>query len=399
MISGIILGQVYRTIYPDAALQKNFASNIQVLSDIFLRLVKMIIAPLVFSLLLTGIAKAGDFKTVGRIGLKTLSYFLGATLLALITGLVMVNLFKPGSALNLQAVTPSNTNQVHRFNLRDFVSHIFPESIVKALAQNEILPIIIFVLFFAVATAAIQERGKMILDFFDAVGHVMLKVTSYVMKLAPIGVFGATTAVITEQGLSILGAYAEIILSFFLGLLIFIFVILYSICLIARIPFFRLLAHVREPMLLAFTTASSEAAMPKVILGLERFGVSNRIVSFVLPLGYSFNLDGSIMYMIFATISIAQAYGMNISFEQQIIMMLVLMITSKGVAGVPRASLVVIAGMLTMFAIPAEGLTLLLAIDWLLDMGRACTNVIGNAVATCVVSKWEGEVIDHHQKK
>ncbi|MBU6204792.1 MAG: cation:dicarboxylase symporter family transporter [Bacteroidetes bacterium] len=399
MISGIILGQVYRTIYPDAALQKNFASNIQVLSDIFLRLVKMIIAPLVFSLLLTGIAKAGDFKTVGRIGLKTLSYFLGATLLALITGLVMVNLFKPGSALNLQAVTPSNTNQVHRFNLRDFVSHIFPESIVKAMAQNEILPIIIFVLFFAVATAAIQERGKMILDFFDAVGHVMLKVTSYVMKLAPIGVFGATTAVITEQGLSILGAYAEIILSFFLGLLIFIFVILYGICLIARIPFFRLLAHVREPMLLAFTTASSEAAMPKVILGLERFGLSNRIVSFVLPLGYSFNLDGSIMYMIFATISIAQAYGMNISFEQQIIMMLVLMITSKGVAGVPRASLVVIAGMLTMFAIPAEGLTLLLAIDWLLDMGRACTNVIGNAVATCVVSKWEGEVIDHHQKK
>jgi len=399
MISGIILGQVYRTIYPDAALQKNFASNIQVLSDIFLRLVKMIIAPLVFSLLLTGIAKAGDFKTVGRIGLKTLSYFLGATLLALITGLVMVNLFKPGSALNLQAVTPSNTNQVHRFNLRDFVSHIFPESIVKAMAQNEILPIIIFVLFFAVATAAIQERGKMILDFFDAVGHVMLKVTSYVMKLAPIGVFGATTAVITEQGLSILGAYAEIILSFFLGLLIFIFVILYGICLIARIPFFRLLAHVREPMLLAFTTASSEAAMPKVILGLERFGVSNRIVSFVLPLGYSFNLDGSIMYMIFATISIAQAYGMNISFEQQIIMMLVLMITSKGVAGVPRASLVVIAGMLTMFAIPAEGLTLLLAIDWLLDMGRACTNVIGNAVATCVVSKWEGEIIDHHQKK
>lgn len=393
------MGQVYRTIYPDAALQKNFASNIQVLSDIFLRLVKMIIAPLVFSLLLTGIAKAGDFKTVGRIGLKTLSYFLGATLLALITGLVMVNLFKPGSALNLQAVTQSNTNQVHRFNLRDFVSHIFPESIVKAMAQNEILPIIIFVLFFAVATAAIQERGKMILDFFDAVGHVMLKVTSYVMKLAPIGVFGATTAVITEQGLSILGAYAEIILSFFLGLLIFIFVILYGICLIARIPFFRLLAHVREPMLLAFTTASSEAAMPKVILGLERFGVSNRIVSFVLPLGYSFNLDGSIMYMIFATISIAQAYGMNISFEQQIIMMLVLMITSKGVAGVPRASLVVIAGMLTMFAIPAEGLTLLLAIDWLLDMGRACTNVIGNAVATCVVSKWEGEVIDHHQKK
>ena len=399
MIAGIALGQIYRTIYPDADMQKNFASNIQILSDIFLRLVKMIIAPLVFSLLLTGIAKAGDFKTVGRIGLKTLSYFFGATLLALITGLVIVNIFKPGTALNLTSINTTGSTSVSNFNLHDFISHVFPDSIVNAMAHNEILPIIIFVLFFAVATASIQERGKVILDFFDAVGHVMLKVTSYVMKLAPVGVFGATTAVIAQQGLSVLGAYAGIIISFFFGLLFFVFVILYGICLVMKIPFFRLLAHVREPMLLAFTTASSEAAMPKVILGLERFGVSNRIVSFVLPLGYSFNLDGSIMYMIFATISIAQAYGMHIAFEQQIVMMLILMVTSKGVAGVPRASLVVIAGMLTMFNIPAEGLTLLLAIDWLLDMGRACTNVIGNAVATCVISKWEGEVIDHHQKK
>ncbi len=391
MILGIAVGQWYRSTHIDVEQQKAFASNLQILSDIFLRLVKMIIAPLVFSLLLTGIAKVGDFKSVGRIGLKTLTYFMGATILALLTGLVIVNVFEPGKALQLttlNAVVPVSTNG---FNIHEFITHVFPDSIVGAMATNQILPIIVFVLFFAVATAAIGERGKIIIDFFDAVGHVMLKVTAYVMKLAPMGVFGATAAVITQQGLGILSGYAGIILCFFGGLLFFVFVILLGICLVLGIPFFKLLAHVREPMLLAFTTASSEAAMPKVILGLERFGISNRIVSFVLPLGYSFNLDGSIMYMIFATISIAQAYGMDISMTQQISMMLILMITSKGIAGVPRASLVVIASMLTMFNIPAEGLMLLLAIDWLLDMGRACTNVIGNAVATCVVSKWEGE--------
>ena len=391
MILGIAVGQWYRTTHLDVEQQKAFASNIQILSEIFLRLVKMIIAPLVFSLLLTGIAKVGDFKSVGRIGLKTITYFLSATLLALLTGLVIVNVFEPGKALHLttlNSVIPVSTNG---FNIHEFITHVFPDSIVNVMASNQILPIIVFVLFFAVATASIGERGKIIIDFFDAVGHVMLKVTGYVMKLAPFGVFGATAAVITQQGLGILSGYAGIILCFFGGLLFFVFIILLGICLALGIPFFKLLAHVREPMLLAFTTASSEAAMPKVILGLERFGISNRIVSFVLPLGYSFNLDGSIMYMIFATISIAQAYGMDIPFTQQLSMMLVLMITSKGVAGVPRASLVVIASMLTMFSIPVEGLTLLLAIDWLLDMGRACTNVIGNAVATCVVSKWEGE--------
>ncbi len=391
MILGIAIGQIYRSTHADAEQQKVFASNMQILSEIFLRLVKMIIAPLVFSLLLTGIAKVGDFKSVGRIGLKTISYFLFATLLSLTTGLIIVNIFHPGSALHLTSVNPAGAISTSGFNIHEFITHVFPDSIVNVMATNQILPIIVFVLFFAIGVASIGERGKIIIDFFDAVGHVMLKVTGYVMRLAPLGVLGATSAVIAQQGLGVLSGYLGITLCFFGGLLFFVFVVLLGICVTLGIPFFKLLAHVREPMLLAFTTASSEAAMPKVILGLERFGISNRIVSFVLPLGYSFNLDGSIMYMIFATMSIAQAYGMDISIGQQITMMLILMITSKGVAGVPRASLVVIASMLTMFNIPAEGLTLLLAIDWLFDMGRSGVNVIGNAVATCVVSKWEGE--------
>lgn len=391
MLLGILIGHVYRTTHTNPDDLKAFAGNIQIFSDIFLRLIKMIIAPLVFSLLLVGIAKMGDFKSVGRIGLKTIVYFTFAALLAMMVGLIIVNIAEPGKALSLHAVG-NDGPEPKAFNVREFIAHLFPESVVDSMAHNQILPIIIFVLFFGIATAAIHEKGKIIIEFFDAVAHAMLKVTAYVMKLAPLGVFGAITAVITEKGISILSGYFTIIIAFFLGLVVFVFVVLYVICLVMRINFYSLLLHVREPMLLAFTTASSEAAMPKTILGLERFGCSNRIVSFVLPLGYSFNLDGSIMYMIFATISIAQAYGMEISFAQQVTMMLILLISSKGMAGVPRASLVVIAGMLQIFHIPAEGLTLLLAIDWLLDMGRASTNVIGNAVATAVISKWEGEL-------
>jgi Na+/H+-dicarboxylate symporter len=391
MAAGIIVGQIYRSTHTDPEDLKTFAQNIRVLSEIFLRLIKMIIAPLVFSLLLVGIAKVGDFKTVGRIGLKTLVYFTFAALLAMIVGLVMVNLVEPGKELNLGQQNAGGV-ETKEFNAREFILHIFPESVIDSMAHNQILPIIIFVLFFGIATAAIHEKGKIIIDFFDAVSHAMLKVTGYIMKLAPLGVFGAICAVITEKGLGILTGYLSIILTFFAGLLIFIFVILFLICAVMRINFFSLMSHMREPMLLAFTTASSEAAMPKTILGLERFGCPNRIVSFVLPLGYSFNLDGSIMYMTFATLSIAQAYGIEITLAQQITMMLILLISSKGMAGVPRASLVVIAGMLQAFNIPQEGLTLLLAIDWLLDMGRSATNVIGNAVATAVVSKWEKQM-------
>ncbi len=391
LILGIILGAWYRETWPDMINITPFAENMHLLSDIFLRLIKMIIAPLVFSLLLTGIAKVGDFNSVGRIGLKTMIYFTSATLIALVLGLVIVNIFEPGKALQMHSVTTSVV-QAKEFDAKEFVQHIFPESIVDVMARNQILPIIIFVLFFGVAVASLHEKGKIIVDFFDALAHAMLKVTGYVMKLAPLAVFGSMTAIIATKGLGILGGYVQVIACFFGGLLFFIFGILLTICLVLKIDFVKLFNHVKEPMLLAFSTASSEAAMPKTILGLERFGCPPRIVSFVLPLGYSFNLDGSIMYMTFATMSIAQAYGINLSLSQQITMMLILLVTSKGMAGVPRASLVVIAGMLQTFNIPQEGLALLLAIDWLLDMGRSATNVMGNAVATAVVSKWEAGV-------
>lgn len=391
LILGIILGAWYRETWPDMSNITPFAENMHLLSDIFLRLIKMIIAPLVFSLLLTGIAKVGDFNSVGRIGLKTMIYFTSATLIALVLGLVIVNIFEPGKALQMHSVTTSVV-QAKEFDAKEFVQHIFPESIVDVMARNQILPIIIFVLFFGVAVASLHEKGKIIVDFFDALAHAMLKVTGYVMKLAPLAVFGSMTAIIATKGLGILGGYVQVIACFFGGLLFFIFGILLTICLVLKIDFVKLFNHVKEPMLLAFSTASSEAAMPKTILGLERFGCPPRIVSFVLPLGYSFNLDGSIMYMTFATMSIAQAYGIDLSLSQQITMMLILLVTSKGMAGVPRASLVVIAGMLQTFNIPQEGLALLLAIDWLLDMGRSATNVMGNAVATAVVSKWEAKV-------
>ena len=391
LIAGIVLGAWYRASWPQPENINPFASNMQLISDVFLRLIKMIIAPLVFSLLLTGIAKAGDFKTVGRIGLKTLIYFTSATIVALFIGLVIVNIFEPGKALQMQEVAKV-TVQAKEFNGSEFIKHIFPESIVDAMAHNQILPIIIFVLFFGVAVSALEEKGKLLVEFFDIVAHAMLKVTSYVMKLAPLAVFAAMSSVIALKGLGVLQGYMKIILCFFGGLVFFVFVVLLLICLVFKINFRKLFDHMKEPMLLAFSTASSEAAMPKTILGLERFGCPPKIVSFVLPLGYSFNLDGSIMYMTFATVSIAQAYGMELSTAQQITMMLILLITSKGMAGVPRASLVVIAGMLQTFSIPQEGITLLLAIDWLLDMGRSATNVMGNAVATAVVSKWEKSI-------
>jgi Na+/H+-dicarboxylate symporter len=268
---------------------------------------------------------------------------------------------------------------------------VIPESIIRSMAANDILPIVVFALFFGVAAAAIGAEGKPIISIFESLSHVMFKVTNFVMNFAPIGVFGAITAVVIQQGLDVLSGYLYLILCFFGGLIFFAFVILFLICLLFKINYLALLRDIKEPVLLAFSTASSESAMPKTIEALEKHGISNRIVSFVLPLGYSFNLDGSIMYMTFATVFIAQSYGMHISTGDQIQMMLILLVTSKGMAGVPRASLVVIAGMLSMFKIPGEGLLLLLAVDQLLDMGRSATNVIGNAVASAVVARLEGE--------
>ena len=375
------------------AQKKEVASYFSILSDIFLHLIKMIIAPLVLAVLVIGVAKVGDFKSVGRIGLKTLIYFTSATIIALALGLVIVNIFEPGKVMHLDL--PDNKIETGIQNnsqtSKNFIDHVIPESLIRSMAANDILPIVVFALFFGVAASGVGEHGKPIIKAFESLSHVMFKVTNFVMNFAPIGVFGAITAVVIQQGLDVLGGYLYLILCFFGGLFIFVFVILLIICYAFKINYIKLLKDIKEPILLAFSTASSESAMPKTIEALEKHGISNRIVSFVLPLGYSFNLDGSIMYMTFATVFIAQSYGIDISMADQIKMMLILLITSKGMAGVPRASLVVIAGMLTMFKIPSEGLLLLLAVDQLLDMGRSATNVVGNAVASAVVARLEGE--------
>lgn len=385
MVLGIVVGYFW----------KDNAQGLHILSDIFMRLIKMIIAPLVFSVLVVGIAKVGDFKSVGRIGIKTLLYFTSAAIVALLLGLVLVNIFEPGKTMLITlpaAAESTGLDAAKGFDAKTFIEHLIPASIADAMAKNEILPIVIFALFFGVAAASVGKGGKVVISFFESVSHIMFKVTNYVMAFAPLGVFGAIAAVVAKQGIGVLTGYIYLISEFYLGLLLFVFVVLFLICASLKIKFFSLLSHIKEPVLLAFSTASSEAAMPKTIESLEKFGCSNRIVSFVLPLGYSFNLDGSMMYMTFATVFIAQAYNVPMTVSQQITMLLILLVTSKGIAGIPRASLVVIAGMLDYFHIPAAGLLLLLGIDQVLDMGRAATNVVGNAVATTVISKWEGEL-------
>lgn len=393
MLLAILLGHWYNISHTAAELDV-FASRISILSDIFLRLIKMIIAPLVFATLVVGVAKVGDFKSVGRIGLKTILYFQFATILALLLGLLLVNFFEPGKIMNLQIPAQSASSGVSAkgLNAKDFITHVIPKSIVEAMANNDILPIVVFALFFGLAAASVGEKAKMVVNAMDAVSHIMFKVTNFVMKFAPYGVFGAVAAVVAKQGLSVISGYLYLIATFYGGLLFFGLVILGLICYFLKIPFVKLLQHIREPIMLASSTASSESAFPKTIEALEKYGCSNRIISFVLPLGYSFNLDGSIMYMAFATQFIAQAYGMDLNIQQQIMMLLMLLVTSKGMAGVPRASMVVIAGMLESFNIPEAGLLLILGVDQILDMGRSATNVVGNAVATAVVSKWEKEL-------
>ncbi|MBS1772309.1 MAG: dicarboxylate/amino acid:cation symporter [Bacteroidetes bacterium] len=366
------------------------------LADIFIRLIKMIVAPLVFSTLVVGVAKLGDIKTVGRIGGKTLLWFFSASFVSLLLGMMLVNFFKPGMAMHLPLPDVATDTGIKKaaLTLKEFLYHVFPASAIDAMAKNEILQIVVFSLFFGVATASIGERGEIVIRAFDAISHVILKITGYVMNLAPVAVFGAMAAIIAKQGLGILTTYSIFIGEFYSGLLLLWIVLLLACSAFIKRRVFHLLQRIKEPILLAFSTSSSEAAFPKTLMELERFGCQNRIVSFVLPLGYSFNLDGSMMYMTFASLFIAQSYGIHLDFATQMSMLLVLMLTSKGIAGVPRASLVVIAGTLATFNIPEAGLALLLGIDPLLDMGRSATNVVGNSVATVVVSKWE-KALEH----
>lgn len=366
-----------------------------ILSDIFLRLIRMIVGPLIFSTLVVGIAKVGDIKAVGRIGGRTLLLFIGASFVSLLLGMLIVNLFEPGSAMHLSL--PDNfaavdVNQAG-ISLRDFINHVFPRSFIEAMANNEVLQIVVFSLFFGVATAAVGEKGEIITKFLDAVAHVVIKITGYVMNLAPLAVFGAITVVVAKEGVGIISTYAAFIGEFYFALiLLWLMIILGGIIVLKKLSF-RLVNDTKDAMLVAFSTSTSEAAYPRALEELENFGCSNKIVSFVLPLGYSFNLVGSMMYLTFALLFLAQAYGIHLSLGHQLSMLLILMLMSKGVAGVPRAALVVIAGVLTMFGIPEAGVALLIGVDPLMDMGRSATNVLGNVMAAAVVSKWEGELL------
>jgi Na+/H+-dicarboxylate symporter len=398
LVLGIVVGYVANT---NLANPGSFAEYMSLLTTIFLRLIKMIIAPLVFATLVVGIARMGDAKEVGRIGLKTLGWFFIASVMSLLLGLVMVNLFRPGDSLvgHLPAVGTASGIAASGLSLKEFITHLIPASIIDGMAKNEILQIVIFSLFFGTAAAAVGSKADPLVDAIDGIAHIMLKVTGYVMKFAPVAVFAAVAGTVAKSGVGVLGTYGVFMAEFYLSI-----GVLWGLLILAGFLFlgkriFALMAEMRGPALLAFSTASSEAAYPKTLEGLERFGVRNRIASFVLPIGYSFNLDGSMMYCTFATVFIAQAYGIEMPLSTQLVMMGVLMLTSKGIAGVPRASLVVIAATLGQFNIPEAGLLLLLGIDHFLDMARSATNVIGNSIAAAVVAKWEGELVAPMEKE
>ena len=395
MVLGVVVGWIVNTSL-DAAAAKTVADNLSIVTDVFLRLIKMIIAPLVFSTLVAGIAHMGDASEVGRVGIKTIGWFILASIFSLLLGLGMVHLLQPGAGLSLAPppidATVGSAVDVSKFTLRDFVTHLVPSSIVDAMARNEILQIVVFSVLVGTAVSAIDDRAPAVLALVEQVAQIMLKVTGYVMTTAPLAIFAALASSIATKGIAILGTYASFIGGFYLSLALLWGALILAGVVIVGPRILKLIGQIRSPMLLAFSTASSEAAYPRTLEELQKWGVSRKVASFVLPLGYSFNLDGSMMYCTFATLFIAQVYGIEMSVAQQLTMLGLLMITSKGMAGVPRASLVVIAATLTFFNLPEAGLLLILAVDHLLDMGRSATNVVGNSIASAVVAKWEGQI-------
>lgn len=393
MLLGALLGIYVHNNY-EVVDAKAFSGNIKMLATIFIRLVQMIISPLVFTTLVVGIAKLGDINAVGRIGGKAMVWFFTASLISLLIGMFYVNILAPGVGLNLTDIDVNEASTIadktKHFSAQEFIEHIIPKSIVEAMATNEILQIVIFSIFFGLAAASIGDYTKPVISALEKTSHIILKMVNYVMLFAPIGVFGAIAGVFAIRDINeLLLTYAHFFGSFLIGIASLWLVLLLVGYLFLRKKMTTLLRHILSPLIIAFGTTSSEAVFPKLTEELERFGVKNRIVSFMLPLGYSFNLDGSMMYMTFASIFIAQAYGIQLSFETQLTMLLVLLLTSKGVAGVPRASLVVVAATCGMFDIPIEGIALILPIDHFCDMFRSATNVLGNAIATSVVGKWE----------
>ena len=398
LIVGVVMGGVVHLQYPDSS--EGFSKNIKLLGTIFIRLVQMIIAPLVFTTLVVGIAKMSDIKMIGRVGTKAMLWFITASLVSLMIGLVFVNWLEPGLVMQLDKPAADAATEVvansQGLSLEEFVKHVIPKSLFEAFATNEVLQIVVFSIMFGVALANMgEEYTKPIVRALDICAHAILKMVGYIMWFAPLGVLGAIAAVVATNGFEIFKVYAIYLRDFFFALAVLWVVLCIVGYFILGNRLFELLRRIKEPLLIAFSTTSSEAVFPKLVEELERFGCNNRIVSFILPLGYSFNLDGSMMYMTFAAIFIAQIYGIDMTLGQQIIMLLVLMLTSKGIAGVPRASLVIIVATCTMFGIPPEGIALILPIDHFCDMGRSMTNVLGNALATSAVSKWEGQLDNH----
>jgi Na+/H+-dicarboxylate symporter len=395
MLLGIVTGYACHSLAPDAAAAREAGSYFSAVADIFLRLIKMIIAPLVFSTLVTGIAGMSDGKSVGRIGARAVGWFISASLASLLLGMFWANLLHPGTSMNLPLPDAHATTNLATSSLKfkEFIVNIFPKSIFEAMAANSVLQIVVFSLFFGFALRAVKERaGPAMVCAIDGLVHVMIRVTDYVMLLAPVGVFAAIAAAITVQGLGVLGTFAKFIASFYVGLSSLWLLLILAGYLVLKGRVLELLGLVKEPTIIAFSTASSEAAYPKTMEQLGKFGVKSEVTGFVLPLGYAFNLDGSMMYQAFAVLFVAQAYGVEMSFATQLSLLLFLMVSSKGMAGVSRASLVVVAATLPMFGLPEAGLLLIMGVDVFLDMGRTATNVIGNSVATSVIAKWEGKL-------
>ncbi len=388
---GVLVGYVWPSV----------GKEIKPLADAFLKMIKMIIAPLLFSTLVVGIAGTGDMKAMGRIGLKAIIYFEVATTIALFWGLGLVNWFQPGAGVSLTVA--ANTADLAVLATKqqgpwDIFLHLFPASVIDAMAKNDILQLVVFSTFFGIAVAAIGEKGKPVIDVLESTAQAMFKFTGYVMKFAPVGVMAAIGYTVGDKGLGILYTLGKLVLLMYGGLFVFVLVVLGGVSMIVRVPFLKLLRAIREPFVLAFTTASAEAALPKALEIMERFGVPKNIVGFVLPTGYSFNLDGTTLYLSLASVFVAQIAGVPLTFGQQMFMMLTLMLTSKGVAGVPRAALVVLTATLTQFGLPLEGAAILLGIDQIMDMGRTGVNVIGNCISTVVVARWEGVFDDEKMR-
>jgi Na+/H+-dicarboxylate symporter len=401
MVLGVIAGWLVYTFIPagetgvwpfgvTADLKQIYIDSFGLLSGIFLNLIKLLVAPLILATIVVGIAHMGDSAALGRIGFRAIAWFITASLISISLGLVMVNFFEPGVGVDTASATAAAVGEVQQLRFFEFILHIFPKNAFEAMATNNVLQILVFSLFAGVALSAIGEKGAPLVRGADALAEMMLQITGYVMRFAPFAVFGALGKVVASSGLGILATYVELVTEFYLSLVVLWVILLGVGFVFLQGRIWTLIRYIREPMLIAFSTASSEAALPKLLEQLDRFGVPRRISGFMLPMGYSFNLDGSMMYMAFATIFIAQAYDIPLDIWQQIVILLTLMISSKGVAAVPRASLVVITGTLAMFGLPVEGVALILGIDQFLDMGRTATNVVGNAVATSVITKWEG---------